>query len=225
LEPDVQAALLDFDGTLADSFPAITASTNHVRGLHHLPPMSESEIRHYVGFGLQNLIATLLPGVPHELAIAQYRDHHPEVMVTGTQLLPGVLDTLTELHQQGVALAVCSNKAVAFTRQLVNHLGLGELIPVVLGPDDVDGRAKPDPAMLLEAIHRLGVQASEAVYVGDMAVDVDAARAAGIPCAIVLGGAIGHESPVERKPEWVFDTFSQLLQLLGRDASDATSKH
>ena len=35
--------LFDFDGTLADSFAAITLSTNHVRGRYGLPPLDEQE--------------------------------------------------------------------------------------------------------------------------------------------------------------------------------------
>ena len=34
LDSRLRAVLFDFDGTLADSYPAITASVNHVRGLH-----------------------------------------------------------------------------------------------------------------------------------------------------------------------------------------------
>ena len=40
-------------------------------------------------------------------------------------------------------LAVCSNKRVEFTRELVAALGLGDYFACVLGPDDVDGRSKP----------------------------------------------------------------------------------
>src|SRR5579871_2129557 len=167
-----RAALFDFDGTLADSFPAITASTNHVREHYGLPPLPESEVRQYVGLGLDNLMERLVPTAPTCDAVALYRQHHPTVMFTGTHLMPGVADTVRELAGRGLKLAVCSNKRVEFTRKLVAALGLGDVLPVVLGPDDVGGRAKPDPAMLHEALRRLGVGAADAVYVGDMDVDV-----------------------------------------------------
>ncbi len=57
----VLAALFDFDGTLADSFAAITASTNHVRGKYGLAPMPEAEVKRYVGLGLENLMEVLVP--------------------------------------------------------------------------------------------------------------------------------------------------------------------
>ena len=41
----LRAVLFDFDGTLADSYDAITASTNHVRTANGLPPFAEAEIK------------------------------------------------------------------------------------------------------------------------------------------------------------------------------------
>jgi 2-phosphoglycolate phosphatase len=185
------AALFDFDGTLADSFAAITASTNHVRQSYGLPPLPEGEVRGYVGFGLDNLMETLVPTAPVEEAVARYREHHQRTMLSGTKLMPGVAETIPELARRGFRMGVCSNKRVEFTRQLVQALGLAPYFAAVLGPDDVGDRAKPDPAMLLEGLTRLGVSRESAVYVGDMAVDVHTAKAAGVVVYLVLGGASG----------------------------------
>jgi phosphoglycolate phosphatase-like HAD superfamily hydrolase len=103
---------------------------------------------------------------------------------------------------------------VEFTRQLVEAFGLSPFFTAVLGPEDVGNRAKPDPAMLLEGLTRLGVSANESVYVGDMAVDVHTARAAGVPVWLVLGGAVGHESATAAKPDKLLATFADLLELL-----------
>jgi phosphoglycolate phosphatase len=207
----VRAALFDFDGTLADSFPAITASTNHVRTIYGLPPLAEDEVRRYVGLGLDHLMRTLVPNAPPDAAVAAYRAHHPSVMFTGTRLGPGVAETVAELARRGYKMAVCSNKRVEFTRQLVASLGLGEYLQIVLGPDDVANRAKPDPVMLQEALRRLGVSAAEAVYVGDMAVDVHTARAAGVPVWLVPGGAAGPEDAAAAGPDRVLTRFADLL--------------
>jgi phosphoglycolate phosphatase len=111
-------------------------------------------------------------------------------------------------------MAVCSNKRVEFTRQLVDALGLGSHFAAVLGPEDVGNRPKPDPVMLLEGLTRLGVSPAEAVYVGDMAVDVHTAKAAGVPVWLVLGGASGHESATAAGPDRVLEGFADLLKLL-----------
>ena len=211
----VRAALFDFDGTLADSFAAITASTNHVRQSFGLPELTETEVRGYVGHGLENLMEELCPGFDPAEAVRRYREHHPTVMVTGTRLFPGVADTLTALQTRGIKMAVCSNKAVAFTRSLVQSLGLGELMPVVLGPEDAGGKPKPDPTMLLAACERLGVSVSDAVYVGDMSVDVLAGKAAGIPVWLVNVGQAGTDDPTTLGPAKVLGEFRELTELVG----------
>ena len=153
----IRAVLFDFDGTLADSFAAITASTNHVRASYGLPAMAEAEVRKYVGHGLRNLMEHLCRGFDPDEAVRRYREHHPTVMLSGTKLFPGVADTVRELCRRGIKLGVCSNKTVQFTRGLVSALGLDDCIPAVLGPEDAGGAPKPDPAMLLEGCRRLGV--------------------------------------------------------------------
>jgi 2-phosphoglycolate phosphatase len=215
----IRAVLFDFDGTLADSFAAITASVNHVRGLHDLPAKTEADVRGLVGLGLDNLLDELLPGVPIHQAIDEYRDHHKHAMLTQTTLLPGVAETLRTLSGRGLPMAVCSNKRAEFTRQLVMHLGLSAYFAAVLGPDDVGDRAKPDPAMLVEAARRLGVTPAEAVYVGDMTVDVEAARAGGMPVWIIPSGA-GRDDPAAAGPDKVLSRFDDIAEL--PQSSEAT---
>ncbi len=210
----IRTALFDFDGTLADSFAAITASTNHVRESYGLPALSEAAVRGYVGHGLDNLMETLVPNAPVDEAVARYRAHHKTVMITETRLMPGVAETIPELARRGLRLGVCSNKRVEFTRQLVEAFGLGPYFVCVLGPDDVGDRPKPDPSMLLEGLRRLGGTPSEAVYVGDMDVDVQTAKAAGVPVWLVLGGALDAASAVSAGADKVLTTFSKLLELL-----------
>lgn len=212
----INAVLFDFDGTLADSFAAITASTNHVRASYGLPPMAEAEVRRYVGYGLDNLMADLVPGAPVDEAVATYRTHHATVMLTQTRLMPGAVEAIPELARRGLKLAVCSNKRVEFTRELVRALGLSGYFVCVLGPDDVGGRAKPDPAMLLEGLTRLGIPAAEALYIGDMVVDVQTARAAGVPVWIISNDGTGAFVPVdgEPQPDRVLRSLAELPELL-----------
>jgi phosphoglycolate phosphatase len=211
----IKAALFDFDGTLADSFAAITSSTNHVRAGYGLPPLPEAEVRKYVGYGLAHLMEDLVPGAPVDEAVGRYRAHHSKVMIPETRLMPGVAEAIPELARRGLRLGVCSNKRVEFTRTLVRALGLAEHFACVLGPDDVGDRAKPDPAMLLEALTRLEVSLAETVYVGDMTVDVQTARAAGIAVWIVSSDGSGTFTPEEgAEPDRVLRSFAELPNLL-----------
>jgi phosphoglycolate phosphatase len=210
----IRALLFDFDGTLADSFGAITASTNFVREKYGLGPLTEAEVRTAVGHGLLKLVERLVPNAdPLEVA-ALYRQHHPSVMLSGTRLMAGAMETLQTLQSQGRRMAVCSNKPVHFTKALVDGLGVTPYFEAVLGPEDVPN-PKPDPAMLLEGARRLEVSANEAVYVGDMEIDVKAARAAGMPAWILAGSDAGTEPLNIQPPDRLFNSFRDILSLVG----------
>jgi phosphoglycolate phosphatase len=202
--------LFDFDGTLADSYPAIAASVNHVRAGHGLPPLSEDEVRRHVGRGLVYLLEHTVPGCALPADLARYRAHHPTVMRPLTHLLPGVADALAALRKAGLRLAVCSNKPLAFTRDLLDTLGVAGRFDVVLGPEDVP-RPKPAPDMLRAGLRRLGVAAEDALYVGDMTVDVQTARAAGVRVWVVPTGSDDRAALEAARPDRLLAGFADLV--------------
>lgn len=207
-----RAVIFDFDGTLADSYDAITASVNHVRAANGLPALPEAEVKQHVGRGLEKLLADLLPGTDIDRNVALYRAHHVAVMREHTRLLPGARAALEALKRAGRLLAVCSNKKVAFTRALLDSLGVAAFFDAVLGPDDVP-QPKPAPDMLLAALARLDVAAAEALYVGDMAVDVQTARAAGVAVWVVPTGSADRAALEAARPDRIIEGLGELAAL------------
>ncbi|GBD37273.1 Phosphoglycolate phosphatase [bacterium HR36] len=209
----LQAVIFDFDGTLADSFDAITCSVNHVRSQYGLPPLPVEEVRRHVGRGAFHLLSQTVPGIPPQTALECYRQHHEQVMYTLTRLMPGAAEAVAQLAQVGVKLAVCSNKPVSFTRRLLDHfLPIGS-IAVVLGPEDVP-RAKPAPDMLVEALRRLQVAPAHAVYVGDMDVDIETARQAGVRIIAVATGAQSAAYLAAAHPDGMIASLTELPDYL-----------
>lgn len=206
---DLRAVLFDFDGTLADSYPAITASVNHVRASHGLPPLGVDEVRPHVGRGPDLLMDSTVGRGSLGRNVSLYRAHHPSVMREGTKLLPGVGEALRKLHERHLKLAVCSNKPVKFTRELLDWLGVADLFTVVLGPEDVP-HPKPAPDMLLAAMRRLGLTADEVLYVGDMVVDIRTARAAGVTVWVVPTGSDERATLQAAEPDRLLNGFNEL---------------
>jgi phosphoglycolate phosphatase len=212
-EGAIQAVLFDFDGTLIDSYPAITASVNHVRSLYGLAPLDVAEVTPHVGRGPGHLLAqTVGRGDPAANAAA-YRDHHPTVLCSLTRLLPGAAETLAGLKQRGLRTGLCTNKPVAYTGELIRYLGVADLLDVVLGPEDV-GRYKPAPDILLTALHRLDVAADRALYVGDMVVDIQTARAAGVAVWVVATGSETPGALDQAGPDRRLVSLSEILDIL-----------
>lgn len=102
------------------------------------------------------------------------------------RVVPGSIAALRRLADTGVSLGVVSNADGTIAELLmagkICQIGAGEGVPVTVVVDShVVGVAKPDPAIFVIALERLGVQPAGAVHVGDTAhADVEGARAAGV---------------------------------------------
>ena len=107
--------------------------------------------------------------------------------------MPGAAEAL----RTGAALApmaVNSNKQGPLLRAEAAHLGWAGMFRGLIGAGDAEAD-KPDPAPMRLALAACGVRAGPAVwYVGDTALDMQAARAAG--CAAVLVGNAEHDGGV-----------------------------
>lgn len=188
----VRAVVFDLDGTLIDSYDAISESLNHARAGWDLPPLAADVVRRAVGRGLETLVAEHVGPDRVEAGVARFRNRYARVFRSATRALPGARDTLAALSRGGVAVAVASNKPARFTRPILEATGLEPYVGSVHGPDTV-GRAKPDPAMIRRCLDDLDVPSDEAIYVGDMVLDVESARRAGVRVVLVPGGS----SPID----------------------------
>lgn len=202
--------LFDFDGTLADSFAAIAASVNHVRARHGAGPLPIDEVKRFVGHGPDYLLGHTVPDVCLSTDYAAYRAHHPGIMAEMTHLLPGAAELLARLRHAGKKIGLCSNKPRVFSCQLLAHLGIADRFDLVLGPEDV-ARPKPAPDMLLKALQRLGLTAAEALYVGDMTVDIQTARAAGVAVWVVPTGSDLRATLVEAQPDRLLSGLGEMV--------------
>jgi phosphoglycolate phosphatase len=212
-----RAVLFDFDGTLADSYPAITASINHVRASHGLCPLAEPEVRRHVGRGPAYLLEHTVPGFDLERDWGLYRAHHPSVLRAGTRLLPGARAALAATRASQRATGICSNKPRLFTQELLTVLDLTALVDVVLGPEDV-ACPKPAPDMLLAALERLNTPPADALYIGDMVVDIQTARVAGVTVWVVPTGSDERAVLEAAAPDRVLESLTEIPALLGNPA-------
>jgi 2-phosphoglycolate phosphatase len=209
------AVVFDFDGTLADSYAAIASSVNHVRNQRGLPALSIDEVKRHVGRGAEYLLEHTVPGGQLADDLACYRAHHPTVMMELTHILPDASALLQGLHQRGKKIGLCSNKPRLFSQRLLQHLDVAAYFDVVLGPEDVP-RPKPAPDMLLTAISRLGLANEQVLYVGDMLVDIQTARSAGVRVWAVATGSEERQALVDAKPDRLLNDLHEMVAELER---------
>lgn len=188
---DLPALIFDLDGTLIDSAPDIHCAANKVFGARGMEPFPFDVVRGFIGNGVGVLVSRLLAsrgmkdsGDLHAAMVSDFLNIYEEAFEQ-TSLYPSVAETLTDLHDRGYPLAICTNKPQAPARAALRHFGLDALFQAVIGGDSLSER-KPHPAPLRAAIAATG--ARRALFVGDSEVDAETAQAAGVPLALFTGG-------------------------------------
>lgn len=203
--------VFDLDGTLIESRPAIAKSVNHALRELGQDELAEADVAAHIGWGLDHLLQALVPAELVAAARPYYREHYARTAVVHTPLLPGVRDTLTALRARGFRLGVATNKPHAFARPLLDGLGIGEHFAAVSGGEA--GRPlKPHPDMLERVLRELAVAPVDALYVGDMTVDGETARRAGVRFAAVATGVESDEALRAAGAEHVFPGMAELLR-------------
>lgn len=186
----MKAFIFDLDGTLLDTIGDLHRATNYALRKFDFPERTLTEINSFVGNGLGILIRRAVPAEASEETVqavlkemkAYYADHYHDL----TLPYPGIIDLLKSCKDNGISMAIVSNKADPFVKNLCN-LFFKDLICVALGESPEQPR-KPAPNMVFSALEQLGISPEEAYYVGDSEVDILTAKNAGLPCLAVTWG-------------------------------------
>ncbi len=183
-----KAIVFDLDGTLVDTASDIVAALDALLIEYGRRAVGQAAGRGMIGDGARVLIergfaATGGPAPDLDSAVRRWFEIYSADIARQSRPYASVRETLAELGNRGIRLAVCTNKADAPTRLLLQAVGLSAHFAAVVG-GDVPHR-KPDPRHILSALEPLGVAPAEALMVGDSPNDANAARAAGMPLVLV----------------------------------------
>lgn len=186
--------VFDLDGTLVDTAPDLLRALNETLDGEGLPHLPLAKVRHMIGQGARVTLerAAVLLGVRFSAEkIETLTDTFVEIyardIASLSQPFPGTLEALDVLASGGAKLAVCTNKRMRLTEELLDALDLTRRFSAVVGADAVANR-KPHPDHYRAAVERAGGTVRRSVMVGDTVADVAAARGAGAPVIVVKFG-------------------------------------
>lgn len=216
----IRATAFDLDGTLVHSAPDLARAANAMLNALGCAPLAESRIAALIGYGIDRLVeAALIQSTgraprsdAREAAADKFRKLYGEHLYERSRLYPGVIEGLTALEHAGVRLCCVTNKHSAFTLPLLEAAGLSRFFAFA-GCADRAAQRKPKPALLLEACARLSVAPRELLCVGDSAMDIEAARAAGCPVAAVNYGYNQGRPLAASRPDWIIGSLAELVEL------------
>ncbi len=188
MPPPPAVLLFDWDNTLVDAWAGIVAALNDVFTQWNLPPWTVEQGRQRIRGSMRDSFPPLF-GDSWEQAVAAFAPAMRRVHLAHLAELAGTAEMLDVARPW--PLGVVSNKAGDFLRREVEHLGWQRRFLAVVGAGDA-AADKPHPEPIWHALATIGVQPGPSVwYVGDTALDMQAARAAG--CTAVLLGDAAHD--------------------------------
>ncbi|XES83996.1 phosphoglycolate phosphatase [Franconibacter pulveris] len=240
----IRGVAFDLDGTLVDSAPGLAYAVDSALYALELPQAGEPRVITWIGNGADVLVQRALKWAREEKAAQRiaagkpaldamdipeeeqarmlrklFDRYYGDVVEESSFLFPDVEQTLHALHDNGMPMALVTNKPTPFVAPLLEALGIAKFFTVIIGGDDVTNK-KPHPEPLLMVLEKLGLAAPELLFVGDSRNDILAAQAAGC-CSVGLTYGYNYgEAIALSKPDIIFDHFRDLLPALGLPHSD-----
>jgi phosphoglycolate phosphatase len=211
----VRGLIFDLDGTLIDSKLDLIHSVNAMLGEMKRPQLAAETISGYIGHGAPQLVARAMGGTAKEEELKQalqfFLGYYEEHKMDNTCAYPSVPETLAKLSD--IPMAVLTNKPERISVRILKSLDLAKYFRVIYGGNSFESK-KPDPFGANKILSEFGIEAAEALIVGDSEVDVQTARNTGTRAAAVNYGFGVHDREVHPADIYL-DRFADLADFVG----------
>ncbi len=212
----IKAIIFDLDGTLANTLYDLQDAVNQSLVKHGFAEHSLEEYRKFVGNGMDNLVLRASGGCDDKEMLSKIKkdflDYYTVHSCDKTVVYDGVKELLAEIKSMGLKTAVVTNKDDAAAKDVVSFL-MGDVFDIVAGHTPQFPH-KPDPALTLSVMEKLGVKPCECVFLGDSGVDIKTGVNSG---AIPVGETWGfrdEEELLECGAKYIIHKPAQLVDII-----------
>lgn len=217
----IKAVLFDLDGTLVDSLESISSASNKVLEEFGLTSLPKENYKYYCGDGAAELVHRFLRdggdkgGQLFDKAYARYQEIFKEDCTYKVTIFDGIQELIVRLKEQGIKVAVVSNKPHARTLDVVAKLFGTDTFDAIVGQRE-GVKKKPDPSGALEVARILNVSPSQCAFVGDTNVDMQTGTNAGMFKIGVLWGFRTREELEENGADEIVQIPVQIVEKISR---------
>lgn len=215
----IKACIFDLDGTIADTVESIARAGNMVLEEFHLKPQPVEAYNYYAGDGIDQTLKRALfdagdrQGTRWEEGIPLIRKYFAQDPMYHVRPFDGMPETLQKLKEQGIFLAVCSNKPHEEAIYVTEAIYGKRIFDRIQGQTREIPR-KPAPDGALRIAEKLKVLPEECMYFGDTNTDMQTGRAAGMFTVGVTWGFRTRQELIENHAMALIDTPEEILQLI-----------
>jgi phosphoglycolate phosphatase len=210
----VELIIFDLDGTIIDSKLDLANSVNFTLKRLGKPEKDVEFIAKFIGRGLSNFIKNTLGDAcsdnmdeVREIFMKHYEEH----LLDNTVLYPNVEKTLR--HFSNKKKVILTNKRTFMTNVILEGLGIRNYFDKVIGAGDLPEN-KPSPLPVNTLLEMFNVEKDKTIILGDMTIDIETGRNAGIEICSVTYGLCSRADLVSARPDYIIDDMFELTKII-----------
>lgn len=205
--------IFDLDGTLINTLYDLGNSCNRTLEKFGYPVHSLDAFKYFVGNGMKTLLIRALPNDfdgDFDNVLQVFLEDYEKNHSVDSKVYDNVIETLTELNNLQIPIAICTNKKQEYTDSIVSHF-LGDIKFVAKIGDQFDGFHKPNPKHALRIADMMNLPPQDILFVGDSNVDMLTARNANMVPIAVSWGFRPVSELIEHGAHKVIDSMEEIL--------------
>ena len=186
-------AIFDLDGTLLNTIKDLGDAVNYALDRNGFHTHSVASYPYFVGNGVRRLIERSLPEDARKSSttvntmLKDFKQFYNEHNTDRTEPYDGIPELLQQLQDNGVQLAVASNKYQQATLKIINTFFPNiDWVDIVGQQEDIP--IKPDPSIIFMILAQARISKQDTIYIGDSGIDMETARRACIDSVGVTWG-------------------------------------
>ncbi len=209
--------IFDLDGTLLNTIADLAEAANYALHENGYPQHSPAAYPYFVGRGVTRLLERVLPEdarTPDNVDRMResFLKYYGEHLTKHTKPYRGIEDLLHRLRDNGIDVAVASNKYQEAVSRLIGHF-FGDVEWAAVWGHREDMPVKPDPSIVFGILSECPTEKAQVIYVGDSGVDMDTARRAGLTSVGVTWGFRTEKELNDHGADYVVNTPAEILLL------------
>ena len=208
--------LFDMDGTLVDTGLGVTCSVAYALKKFGIEESDPAKLFRFIGPPLPESFATFygMDEAQIEQAVSYYRERYRTTGIYENEHYDGMPETLAQLKQAGIRLAVATSKPEEFAKEILRKMNLEIYFDFIGGATMDLSRNKKIDVMQYVLEHVGDSDKSGILMVGDRHYDINGAKHFGIDSVGVTFGYGSREELAEAQATYLVDHAVDILKIV-----------